>query len=238
MRTLLLLFLIATISCYTANEKKCWDFFKGKGLTDAGTAGVMGNLYAESGIESVIYEWAYHNTIGLTNAQYVQKVNDGSYTNFVYDSAGFGLAQWTYWSRKQALLNACRGNIGSMDCQLKYLYKELSSGEFSGLLSTLKSSTNVRTCSDKYMVSFENPYDQSAAAKNTRYNYCMNYYNTFAKGSSGGETPSTGNTYTVKSGDTLSAIALKFGTTVAKLCSLNNISNPDYIYVGQVLILP
>ena len=42
-------------------------------------------------------------------------------------------------------------------------------------------------------------------------------------------------TYTVKRGDTLSAIAKKYGTTVAALAKLNNISNVNYIYVGQVL---
>ena len=42
-------------------------------------------------------------------------------------------------------------------------------------------------------------------------------------------------TYTVVSGDTLSEIAVKYGTTVSALATLNNISNPDYIVVGQVL---
>lgn len=42
-------------------------------------------------------------------------------------------------------------------------------------------------------------------------------------------------TYTVRSGDTLSAIASRYGTTVSKLQSLNNISNANYIYVGQTL---
>jgi LysM repeat protein/GH25 family lysozyme M1 (1,4-beta-N-acetylmuramidase) len=42
-------------------------------------------------------------------------------------------------------------------------------------------------------------------------------------------------TYKVKSGDTLSAIANKYNTTISKLLSINNISNPDKIYVGQVL---
>ena len=42
-------------------------------------------------------------------------------------------------------------------------------------------------------------------------------------------------TYTVKRGDTLSAIAKKYGTTVSKLASLNNIKNVNYIVVGQVL---
>ena len=44
-------------------------------------------------------------------------------------------------------------------------------------------------------------------------------------------------TYTVVRGDTLSEIAVTFGTTVAKLVELNNIENPDYIVVGQVLKL-
>lgn len=39
--------------------------------------------------------------------------------------------------------------------------------------------------------------------------------------------------YTVKSGDTLSAIAKKYGTTVNQLVSWNNIKNPNLIYVGQ-----
>lgn len=42
-------------------------------------------------------------------------------------------------------------------------------------------------------------------------------------------------TYVVKSGDTLSGIAIKYGTTYQALARLNGISNPNYIYVGQVL---
>ncbi|MCW2928306.1 MAG: polysaccharide deacetylase family protein [Thermoleophilia bacterium] len=45
-------------------------------------------------------------------------------------------------------------------------------------------------------------------------------------------------TYTVRSGDTLSAIARRFGTTVAKLTELNQIADPNRIRVGQVLKLP
>ena len=42
-------------------------------------------------------------------------------------------------------------------------------------------------------------------------------------------------TYTVKSGDTLSGIASKYGTTYQELAKLNNIENPSLIYPGQVL---
>lgn len=48
------------------------------------------------------------------------------------------------------------------------------------------------------------------------------------------QAPAT-STYTVRSGDTLSSIASKFGTSYQTLASLNGISNPNLIYVGQTL---
>lgn len=49
-----------------------------------------------------------------------------------------------------------------------------------------------------------------------------------------GITASTGAVYyTVKSGDTLSGIAAKYGTTYQAIAALNGISNPNVIYVGQ-----
>lgn len=47
----------------------------------------------------------------------------------------------------------------------------------------------------------------------------------------------TNTTYTVKRGDTLSEIALKYNTTVSNLANLNNISNPNLIYPGQVITI-
>lgn len=44
-------------------------------------------------------------------------------------------------------------------------------------------------------------------------------------------------TYTVKSGDTLSAIAAKYGTTYQELAKINGIADPNKIYPGQVLKL-
>jgi LysM repeat protein len=50
-------------------------------------------------------------------------------------------------------------------------------------------------------------------------------------------TPGTGR-YTAQPGDTLGSIARRFGTTAAVLAALNNIANPELIYVGQSLVLP
>ena len=59
-----------------------------------------------------------------------------------------------------------------------------------------------------------------------------------------GETPDTPTTptgqtirYTVQPGDTLSELAKEYGTTVADLVALNDVENPDLIYVGQVLTI-
>ena len=48
----------------------------------------------------------------------------------------------------------------------------------------------------------------------------------------------TPQTYIVKSGDSLSAIASRFRTTVAKIQAANNIADPNRIYVGQRLTIP
>ncbi len=54
----------------------------------------------------------------------------------------------------------------------------------------------------------------------------------------GGSTAGTGSTYTVRPGDTLSAIAARHGTTVRALVAANGLANPNILYAGQRLILP
>lgn len=54
----------------------------------------------------------------------------------------------------------------------------------------------------------------------------------------GGIHAADGGEYTVKSGDTLSGIAVKYHTTVGEIVQLNKIKNPDKIYPGDKLRLP
>jgi LysM repeat protein len=51
------------------------------------------------------------------------------------------------------------------------------------------------------------------------------------------ETPMTEMAYTVQTGDTLGAIAVKFNITVAEITEVNEIDNPEALEVGQVLII-
>ena len=235
MKYILFIALILGISTFSANENKVWNYLRSQGLTKAGAAGLMGNLKAESGIRSVVYQDSYKGRMGWTDQQYVDKVNSGAYSehSFVHDAIGFGLAQWTYYTRKQALYNMCKGRIGSMNCQLNYLATEMPS-DFSGVWNVLLSSNSVDECALKVLFDFETPVDQSYSVQQYRIGLAQGYYDTFS-----GDTPTpSGNYYIVQAGDTLYSIAQRFGTTVEILCKLNNITNPDLIQVGQVIILP
>ena len=144
----------------------------GKEFTKAGATGIMGNLYAESGLNPRVYERSKHKKIGLSDEEYIRKTNDGSYKNFVNDKAGFGLAQWTYHTRKQALLNMCKGKIGDINCQLSYLVKELSG--YKKLYSILKSTNDVNTACDRVLLDYERPANAKGKI-NQRRGYCRKY---------------------------------------------------------------
>lgn len=163
------------------NEEKIWKFLKSKGFTDFGVAGLMGNLYAESGLSPINLQNSYEKKLNFTDQSYTQAVDNGSYTNFVKDAAGYGLAQWTYWSRKQNLLNYARSigkSIGDLDMQLEFLCKELSG--YSAVWKTLQSATSVFEASNAVLLQYERPANQSEAVQNKRASYGQAYYDEFA----------------------------------------------------------
>ena len=100
------------------NEVTIWRNFTAEGLNDFGVAGLMGNLFAESALNPRNLQNSYESPLGMNDNAYVAAVDNGTYTNFVRDKAGFGIAQWTFWSRKDALLSfvKARGaSIGDLD---------------------------------------------------------------------------------------------------------------------------
>lgn len=172
----------------TNEKKRIWDYLLDKGLSAAGAAGLMGNLYAESGLNPQNLQNTYEKKLGYTDAAYTAAVDSGKYQNFVHDSAGYGLAQWTFWSRKQNMLNFARAagkSIGDLDMQLDFLFEELSTG-YASVLSTLKTATVVRTASDSVLLNFERPADQSEAVKIKRAGYGQVYYDKYAVTENGG----------------------------------------------------
>lgn len=165
-----------------SDEKIIWDFLYKKIGNAYGAAAMMGNLYAESALRSTNLQTTYERKLGFTDSSYTKAVDNGSYSNFVIDAAGYGLAQWTYWSRKKALLNYARSkdkSIGDLNMQLEFLYKELSES-YAGVLSALKSATSIRSASDAVLMKYERPADQSEKVQQKRASYGQKYYDKYA----------------------------------------------------------
>lgn len=163
------------------NEKRIWDFLMARLGNAFGTAGLMGNLYAESALNPKNLQNTYEKKLGMTDDSYTAAVDNGSYSNFVKDAAGYGLAQWTYWSRKQNLLNFAKEkgvSIGNLDMQLEFLMKELNG--YSSVLSMLKAATSIQEASDIVLTKYEKPANQSDSVKKKRASYGQKYYDQYA----------------------------------------------------------
>lgn len=164
-------------------EEQIVNFLRSKGLNNFGIAGAMGNLYAESALNSRNLQNSCEKRLGMTDQQYTTAVDSGSYTNFVHDSAGYGLCQWTYWSRKQGLLDYAKSkkvSIGDLEMQLEFFYKELSQS-YPAVLTVLKTATSVLQASNAMLLNYERPADQSAAVQSKRAGYGQNYYDKYIK---------------------------------------------------------
>lgn len=182
----------------TDNAKTIWDFFIGKGLNAYAVAGIMGNLYAESALRPNNMQNTYEKKLGYTDESYTKAVDNGSYKNFVRDSAGYGLAQWTYWSRKQALLEYAqktKKSIGDLTMQLEFMWKELQG--YTSVMKTLKAATSIQMASDAILTGYERPADQSSSVKSKRASYGKKYYDKYAS-ATGGATDAPKTPYLVK----------------------------------------
>lgn len=62
------------------NEEKIWNYLKAQGMTDCGAAGLMGNLYAESGLIPTNLQNSYEKKLGYTDATYTEAVDSGAYS--------------------------------------------------------------------------------------------------------------------------------------------------------------
>lgn len=162
-------------------DKEMFEYFKANGLTDAGTAGLMGNLLAESAMSSTNLQNTFEKKLGMTDIEYTIAVDKGTYTNFVKDSAGYGLAQWTYWTRKQNLLNFMKENgvsIGNKRKQVEFLIKELKN--YKNVYNILTTTNDVKKASDVVLIEFESPANVGETVKATRCKYSQSFYDKYA----------------------------------------------------------
>ena len=173
------------------NTKAIWDRLFAAIPNPYGVAGVMGNFYAESGLRSNNLQNTYEKSLGMTDEQYTAAVDNGSYTNFVHDSAGYGLFQATFWSIKESLLNYAKEkgvSIDDRDMQVDWFIQTMKS-EYKSIWSVLTTAKTVREASDAVLLKFERPADQSEAVQVKRAGYGQTYYDRYAGSTPTAEQP-------------------------------------------------
>ena len=176
-----------------SDKQYIWNYFKNKLNNEYGVAGLMGNLQAESGLISYRVQGDF--TDGYTYSKtYTANVDNGIITEYDFvnngpNGGGYGLAQWTFYTRKQLLYtwykNYGYDSIGSIELACDFLYYELQTS-FPSVLSTLKNASSIRVASDCVLHDFERPADQSEAVEELRESLSQTIYNELT-GSSGSE---------------------------------------------------
>ena len=159
------------------SEKTIWSALKAAGLTDAGAAGLMGNMMCESAMKADNVQ----DGMGYSDAAYTSGVDSGqiSRDSFMRDARGYGLCQWTFYSRKAALYDfakSCGVSIGNEDMQVQFCLHELP-GEAPDTFALLKTSDDLRKCAEWVCRYYERP-----AVNNIqdRYNAGMKFYEKYA----------------------------------------------------------
>jgi len=180
-----------------SNAQKIWDRLTVAGLTPAGAAGLMGNLYAESGLDPENLQNTYEGKLGFTDAGYTVAVDNGTYAyaNFAGDCAGYGIAQWTHPGRKANLYVFAEDadkSIGDLDMQVDFLLWELQR-LFPAVLEKLRTTGSVREASDCVLLKFERPASVNDTkkveeTKARRAEYAQEFYDKFVAGACAGMT--------------------------------------------------
>lgn len=161
-------------------EKEIWDYLRTQGFSEDGCAAVLGNMHAESACRPNNLQNTGNARLGMTDEQYTKAVDDGTYTDFAKDFIGYGLCQWTYSSRKAALLalaQKTKRSVGDYRVQLEYLISELRSY---GLLAKIRDATDHAEAAKIFMLQFERPANKSAAKQNERAEYAKVYLDRYA----------------------------------------------------------
>ena len=161
-------------------QQQIWNYLLEITGNAYAAAGLMGNLYAESGLIPTNLQDACEASLGYEDATYTEAVDSGTYSDFATDWAGYGLAQWTWQERKQNLLSFAQDaglSVGSLDLQLRFLAWELEERE---LLPELQAACSVREASNLVLFRYEAPLDTGAQTQTVRCGLSMTFYNQFA----------------------------------------------------------
>lgn len=173
----------------TDDEKYIWNTLYKIIKNPYGVAGVMGNMYAESGLKSNNLDDFFQSKFGYTDESYTAAVDSGTYTNFARDSAGYGLVQWTFWAIKQDLYDYAKSkktSIGDVKMQLECMCKQISGERVSSewkksVWEVLLNAKSVSEASTAFLLNYERPANMGNSIVRLRASYAQTYYDRYAK---------------------------------------------------------
>ncbi len=125
------------------------------GMTPIAACAMGGNMMCESNMQADI---AQRGMTTLTDAQYTAAADSGA-IDFAHDAVGYGLCQWTYFSRKQRLLEYARSvgaSVGDETMQVNFCLKELR-GEYPALWEYLKTAQDLYGAAARICREYERP---------------------------------------------------------------------------------
>lgn len=142
------------------SKQEIYNRLRQGGLSQCGALAMMGNWQCESGLEPnrLQGDFSPYRTV---SKDYVRRIENFTLQRdqFAHDAKGFGLAQWTYFSRKQALWDMWHKSglsIASAELQCKFALYELKT-DYSALLSYLCQTNDLYEATARICREFERP---------------------------------------------------------------------------------
>ena len=158
---------------------------------EIGVAALMGNIYAESGCTPYACQpsRAYSTCMTYINNVNIHAINEWAFVHRGTSSTGgvaggqggFGLCQWTYYTRKQNMYDEWvnyGGSIGDIHFQIHFIEWELNNTHI-GTLSALQNATDIQSASNYVLFNYEGPKDKSADVQDTRANYAQQIFDRY-----------------------------------------------------------
>lgn len=153
------------------SEKTIYDTLRSYGMTAEGACGLMGNMMAESSMKANI---AQRGMTKLTDDQYTAAADNGL-IDFRNDQVGYGLCQWTYPTRKQALLTFAKSqgcSVGDEGMQTRFCIHELQL-DYPGVWRVLTESHDLYEATRIVCIQYERPAVNNVDA---RYRFALDFF--------------------------------------------------------------
>lgn len=159
------------------SEQTIYNALRSGGLSPAGACAMMGNMWAESTLKSDIVE----KRCSMGDFDYTYAVDNGIITRwqFMSDSYGYGLCQWTYSTRKDHLYMFARErgvSISDEKMQCDFCLQELQT-EYGELYRYLCTTDDIPKATERICAEYERPAVNNFAV---RINAAHGYFNQLA----------------------------------------------------------